>query len=99
MRYEIVVTEEAESDLDGIRAFYRQEILDAVEDHLRYEPTRESRSRIKRLKLLSSPAYRLRAGEFRVFYDVEDTVGEVVVLRVMSKGEALTYLADLERMQ
>ena len=52
MRYEIEITEEAESDLDVIRAFYREEILKGMEDHLRFEPTRKSRSRIKRLELL-----------------------------------------------
>jgi mRNA-degrading endonuclease RelE of RelBE toxin-antitoxin system len=99
MRYEIEVTEEAESNLDGIRAFYREEILDAIEDNLRYEPTRESRSRIKHLELLDSPAYRLRVGDYRIFYDVDEVVGEVVVLRVLSKEESLVYLAELERIR
>lgn len=99
MRYEIEITEEAESNLDGIRAFYREEILDAIEDNLRYEPTRESRSRIKRLELLDSPAYRLRVGEYRIFYDVDEVVGEVAVLRVMSKEESLVYLTELERIR
>ena len=83
-------------DLDDIRAFYREEILDGIEEHLRYEPTRESRSRIKRLELLDSPAYRLRVGDYRVFYDVDEISGEVVVLRVLSKEESLVYLVKLE---
>jgi len=99
MRYRIEITEEAESDLDGIRVFYREEILDRLEEHLRYEPTRESRSRIKRLVLLNSPAYRLRVGDYRVFYDVDDVTAEVVVLRVMGKEESLMYLAKLEQMR
>jgi mRNA-degrading endonuclease RelE of RelBE toxin-antitoxin system len=64
---------------------------------LRYEPTRESRSRIKRLELLDSPAYRLRVGDYRVFYDVDVDAAAVSVLRVMSKEESLIYLAELER--
>jgi len=97
VRHEIEITEEAESDLDGLRAFYREEILDGIEDNLRYEPTRESRSRIKRLELLDSPAYRLRVGDYRVFYDVDVDAAAVSVLRVMSKEESLIYLAELER--
>lgn len=97
MRYEIEIVEAAETDLDGIRAFFREQILDAIDEHLRYEPTRESRSRIKRLELLDSPAYRLRVGDYRVFYDVDEVAAEVVVLRVMSKEESLAYLAELER--
>jgi mRNA-degrading endonuclease RelE of RelBE toxin-antitoxin system len=61
------------------------------------EPTRESRSRIKRLELLDSPAYRLRVGDYRVFYDVDVDAAAVSVLRVMSKEESLIYLAELER--
>ena len=96
MRYEIEITEAAESDLDRIHAFHRGEILDAIDAYLRHEPTRESRARIKRLELLDSPAYRLRVGDYRVFYDVDEISGEVVVLRVLSKEESLVYLVKLE---
>ena len=96
MRYEIEITEAAESDLDRIRAFHRGEILDAIDAYLRHEPTRESRARIKRLELLDSPAYRLRVGDYRAFYDVDEISGEVVVLRVLSKEESLAYLVKLE---
>jgi len=99
MRYGIQITEEAELDLDDIRAFYREEILDGIEEHLRYEPTRESRSRIKRLELLDSPACRLRVGDYRVSYDVDEVAAEVVVLRVMGKEESLVYLEELEQMR
>src|SRR4030095_9936705 len=46
------------------------EVEDLRERHLRYEPTRVSKSRIKRLRGLSQPQYRRRVGEVRVFYDV-----------------------------
>jgi mRNA interferase RelE/StbE len=72
MPFEIEVTREAESDLDKIRPFYRRQILDAVESHLQHAPTRASRSRIKRLRSFQSPEYRLRVGDFRVFYDVNE---------------------------
>jgi mRNA interferase RelE/StbE len=51
-----------------------------------------SRSRIKRLRGLSRPRYRLRVGDVRIFYDVaEDTV---VVLAVVAKSEAGAWLAQ-----
>ena len=40
---------------------------------LRFEPTKLSKSRIKRLRGLEQPQYRLRVGEIRVFYDVTET--------------------------
>jgi mRNA interferase RelE/StbE len=49
-----------------------------------------SRSRIKRLRGLARPQYRLRVGEVRVFYDVS---GESVeVLAIVSKSEAAIWL-------
>jgi hypothetical protein len=40
---------------------------------------------------------RLRVGDYRVFYDVDDVAAVVTVLRVMSKEESLVYLAGLEQ--
>jgi mRNA-degrading endonuclease RelE of RelBE toxin-antitoxin system len=59
---------------------------------LRYEPTRGSKSRIKRLRGLSQPQYRLRVGEVRVFYDV--TPEAVEILAIVSKAEAANWLAE-----
>src|SRR3989442_1550278 len=64
---------------------------DALERHLRHKPTRVSKSRIKRLKGLSQPQYRLRGGEVRVFYDV--TREAVEVLAIITKAEAAGWLA------
>ncbi len=96
MQFDIDVTEIAKTDLDAIRLYHRRQIVDEIENHLRVAPTMESRSRIKRLQLLNSPTYRLRVGEFRVFYDVDESAGVVTVLRVLSKAASLGYLDDLE---
>ena len=63
-----------------------------LERHLRYEPTRVSKSRIKRLRSLSQPQYRLRVGEVRVFYDV--TSEAVQVLAIVTKAEAARWLDE-----
>ena len=51
-----------------------------------------SRSRIKRLRGLSQPQYRLRVGDIRVFYDVTET--QVQVLAVITKAEADAWLEE-----
>ena len=63
----------------------------ALEKHLRHEPEKLSKSRIKRLRGLSRPQYRLRVGEIRVFYDV--TRDTVEVLAIIAKSEAELWLA------
>ena len=51
-----------------------------MEIHLRHEPTKESRSRIKRLRDLAQPQYRLRVGDIRVFYDVVEARVEILAI-------------------
>ena len=64
----------------------------AVETHLRHEPGKTSRSRIKRLRGLRRPQYRLRVGEVRVFYDATETTVEI--LATVTKSEAESWLAQ-----
>ena len=49
-----------------------------------------SRSRIKRLRGLSQPQYRLRVNDIRVFYDVAETT--VQILAIITKAEAQDWL-------
>lgn len=77
-------------DLSGMRAFDRQQVLDAIPLHLSHEPKRESRSRIKRMNQPFWSKYRLRVGEFRVYYDVDEATQLVNVLRILKKGTAET---------
>ncbi|MGH2359073.1 MAG: type II toxin-antitoxin system RelE family toxin [bacterium] len=92
MRYEVVLAPEAARAYRSLPVYRRAEVRDALERHLRHQPTRESKSRIKRLRGLSQPQYRLRVGEVRVFYDV--TREAVEVLAVVTKAEAARWLAE-----
>ena len=83
---------EAVEDLRSLKANVRTEVRRALEDHLRHEPRKVSKSRIKRLRGLSKPQYRLRAGEIRVYYDV--TGDTVEVLAIVAKSEAESWLAQ-----
>ena len=88
--YEIRYATAAIDDLRGMRAFNRREILDGVELHLRHDPTFVSQSRIKAMAQPFWSEYRLRIGDFRVYYDV-DQVGRLVnVLRILMKTTTQT---------
>ena len=90
MRFEIVLAPQAVEDLRGLRARQRSEVRDVIERHLRHEATRQTRSRIKRLRGLSKPQYRLSVGSVRVFYDVAGQ--EVHVLAIVEKEGAAAWL-------
>src|SRR5437879_13732847 len=92
MRYEVVLAPEAARTFRSLSAYRRAEVRDALERHLRHEPTRVSKSRIKRLRGLRQPQYRLRVGEVRVFYDV--TREAVQVLAIITTAEAERWLAE-----
>jgi mRNA-degrading endonuclease RelE of RelBE toxin-antitoxin system len=92
MRFEIILAPEAGQDLNRLTAHDRAEVRDAIEMHLRHEPTRTSRSRIKRLRGISRPQYRLRVGEIRIFYDV--TKHAVEILAIVAKSDAAEWLAN-----
>jgi mRNA interferase RelE/StbE len=92
MPFEIILAPEAVEDLKGLKANVRSDVKAALERHLRHEPGRRSRSRIKRLRGLRRPQFRLRVGDVRVFYDVSD--GAVEVLAIVTKSEAESWLAQ-----
>ena len=91
MRFEIILAPSAVAELRALPAYQRAALKEALETHLRYEPTKMSRSRIKRLRGLTRPQYRLRVEEVRVFYDVIDQ--EVQVLAIVTKAQAEAWLA------
>ena len=92
MQFEIVLAQEAVEDLKRLKANIRAEVRSALERHLRHEPGKLSGSRIKRLRGISRPQFRLRVGEVRVFYDISDQIVEV--LAVVAKSEAESWLAQ-----
>ena len=97
MPFAIVLAPEAVEDLRRLTANARATVRTALEAHLRHEPEKTSRSRIKRLRGLRHPQYRLRVGGVRVFYDVSGATVEV--LAIVAKSEAQSWLvqfADLE---
>ncbi len=93
--YEIILKRSAVADLDALRKYDATRIADAMERHLLHDPTRESKSRIKRLRGISNPDYRLRVGDYCVFYVVDEDARQVVILRVMHKKQTLQYYEEL----
>lgn len=73
--FEIRFAESVEEDLRKIQMYYRNQILDSIEEQLAHEPATATRNR----KLLGNltppsqtvaPIWELRVGEYRVLYDV-----------------------------
>ena len=91
MAFDIVLAPQAAKVLRNLSGHERALVKDTIDRHLRHEPTKVSKSRIKRLRGLSQPQYRLRVGDIRVFYDVSETAVEV--LAIVPKRQAQAWLA------
>jgi mRNA interferase RelE/StbE len=93
MDYDVILAPEAKEDLQRLLAYERSTVKAAMEAHLRHEPARLSKGRIKRLRGMRKPEYRLAVGEVRVFYDIAD--GRVHVLGIVHKPDAEEWLASI----
>ena len=87
LRHSIILAPEAVEDLKRLDAHHRAIVRSAMEKHLRHEPAKVSKSRIKRLRGVRRPGYRLRVGDIRVFYDVLDRAVEVVAIIPKARAE------------
>jgi len=63
-----------------------------MRQHLEHAPGRVSRSRIKRLRGLRQPQYRLRMDDIRVYYDVNEGDRRVEVLGFVLKPKTFDWL-------
>ena len=92
MPFSVILAPEAAKSLRKLQAHIRAEVKDALEIHLRHAPTKVSKSRVKRLRGMSQPQFRLRVGDIRVFYDVTETTVEI--LAIVAKEEAQAWLDE-----
>jgi mRNA interferase RelE/StbE len=88
--YTIQYAENAVADIKALRAYDQRIVVSGIETHLRHEPRKESRSRIKAMLQPFWSQFRLRLEDFRVYYDVVEEGRTVYILRVLQKTTATT---------
>lgn len=94
MSFEVRYSSESVKQLEGLRAFDSAAIIADIEQVLTVNPTLVSKARVKLLRQPAPTGYRLRVGDFRVFYDV-DMAGRIVdVIQILSKDDAIAFLKD-----
>ena len=90
--FEIAIRTAALKQLRRLRRVDAVAILDALDRYLRQEPDRPNRSRIKRLRGQQDATYRLRVGEYRVFYDIGQSA--VTVIAVLHKRDTAAFYRE-----
>jgi mRNA-degrading endonuclease RelE of RelBE toxin-antitoxin system len=77
-------------NLKELRAYERKQILNSIDKQLMYEPTVKTKHRKPIIGLIPSwehvePIWELIIGEYRVFYDVDDTAMVVNIRAIRYK--------------
>jgi mRNA-degrading endonuclease RelE of RelBE toxin-antitoxin system len=88
--YQITYVESFADDLKSLQAGQRKQILDRIERQLTHEPTRQTRNRKPLAGLVPpweyvEPVWELRIGEYRVFYDADETAAVVIIRAIRHK--------------
>jgi mRNA-degrading endonuclease RelE of RelBE toxin-antitoxin system len=82
--YQVVVTEEAKADLTHYTAFERKIITTAMRTNLPQLPSRETKNQ-KQLRDNPIASWELRAGRYRIFYEVDEKAHYVIIIAVGHK--------------
>ena len=91
----IELTPEAVSDLEALRKFDQQLVLDELQEQLAHEPATETRRR-KRLRPNLLAEWELQVGSFRVCYDVEPDANVVRVVAIAVKAGSRLFVQGEE---
>lgn len=94
MPFEVHYSSESVKQLEALRAFDSAAIIAEIEQVLTVNPTFVSKARLKLLRQPAPTAYRLRVGDFRVFYDVDAANRVVDVIQILSKNDAIAFLKE-----
>jgi mRNA-degrading endonuclease RelE of RelBE toxin-antitoxin system len=94
MRYDIIYSFKARANIRRLKANARAVVRGAIEEHLRYEPKKVSKSRIKQMRDIASPHYRLRVDDVRIYYDVDSDT--VIIHAILLKSESQDWLKEVE---
>ncbi len=90
--FRIVFKSGALRRLRTMKRFHAVAVVEAIERHLREEPEKTSRTSIKRLRGRQVTIFRLRVGEYRVFYDVVEERVEIV--QIFHKSETPSFYRE-----
>jgi addiction module RelE/StbE family toxin len=92
-KYLVAFTKEAADDLTRIKKYYARQITSRIEKTLADNAEEVTRTSVKKLRGFES-LYRLRVGQYRIFYQVHTI--EVSILRVLSKDQEEKFYREAE---
>jgi len=92
-RFIIQFEKSAARDLEGLPESDRRNVLKEIERYLTVDPFTILKTRIKKLHHLRLPLYRLRVGDYRVYYRIYHQAA--VVMAVLNRRDSDRWLKSL----
>ena len=93
--FNLELTASAEDDVRYFRKYEQKMLLDAIEQHLGWEPTTKTRNR-KPLRPNDLSRWELRVSEYRIFYDVDEVTLTVKIKAVGYKEHNQLFIRGKE---
>ncbi len=90
MTYNLLIEERAVKELKSLPDDIRNRIKNKIKDILKEDPLPEGKGDIK--KITGAEYWRLRVGDYRVFYDVDRGDKKVYILSVKHRSNAYKEL-------
>jgi mRNA-degrading endonuclease RelE of RelBE toxin-antitoxin system len=89
-RFTVEISSHVEREITKLPHAIARLILDEIRARLSTDPIREIKTRIKRLTGFSPPLYRLRVGDYRIYYRIAPP--RVVILGIFHKKDSDRWL-------
>ncbi len=86
MTYNILIEEKAVKELKSLPQEIKNRIKSKIKDILKEDPLPGGKGDIKRIR--GTDYWRLRVGDYRVFYDVDRGEGNVYILSIRHRSNA-----------
>ncbi len=92
-RFEVIISAPAQREIEGLEINVALQFARDIKSYLETSPLPFGKKRIKKLAGFMPPVYRLRSGDFRIYYRVLSK--EVVILAVTHKRDSEKFLKKL----
>ena len=89
-KFKVRFSPSAQREIEGYEAEDALQLVKDVKRYLESSPLPFGKTRIKKLTGFTSPLYRLRSGDFRIYYRIISE--EVVILAITHKKDSEKFL-------
>lgn len=85
-RFKVIFSPSAQKEIESLEADDAIRLVKDIKSYLETSPIPFGKKRIKKLTNFEPPLYRLRSGNFRVYYRIIS--GEVIILAITRKKDS-----------